>query len=170
MNDDVAVPYHMIMSHDQTHQEIIFLDLYIKYTSKKASEENGYYIALAGINPVYEFRYDQDSNQVVFSTTFRYTIMKPCKGEILFGIVTEINRRGIILKSGPIKNIFLSKKRMGDYEFSLCNEPMFLKVKALPYMKRGTKVKFRVLNVEWFQSEEEFNIQATIIGDYLGPI
>ncbi|XP_020692285.1 DNA-directed RNA polymerase V subunit 7-like [Dendrobium catenatum] len=170
MDDEVTVPYDVITSQNQTHQEIVFLDLYLKNTSENASKEYGYYISLATINPISNITLHQDISCIVFSVTFSYTTMKPCQGEILVGTVTEIHENGIVLQSGPLKTIFLSKNRMEDYEFNLSNEPMFLKVKGSSYIKEGTKVRFRVLDVKWIRREEAFNIEATILGDYLGPI
>ncbi|KAH0451872.1 hypothetical protein IEQ34_019171 [Dendrobium chrysotoxum] len=167
-NAEVVIPFSVINS--DTHEDIIILDLHHKSTSEKTSKENGYCVAITGISPISTIHFDEVSRQLLIPVTFSYTAMKPYKGEILIGTITEIRQNGIILKSGPMKNIFLSKIRMKDYEFRPSNEPMFLKVNGLSYMKKGTKVRFRVLNVKWIQSEEEFNIVATILGDYLGPI
>ncbi|PKU68083.1 DNA-directed RNA polymerase V subunit 7-like [Dendrobium catenatum] len=169
-NAEVAIPFSVINSGAHTQDDIIFLDLHHKSTSEKTSKENGYCVAVTGISPISTMHIDHVSYQVLLPINFSYTTMKPCKGEILIGTITEIKQNGIILKSGPMKNIFLSKIRMEDYEFRPFNEPMFLKVNGLSYMKKGTKVRFRVLSVIWIQSEEEFNIGATILGDYIGPI
>ncbi|PKU72522.1 DNA-directed RNA polymerase II subunit RPB7 [Dendrobium catenatum] len=166
----MVIPFSVIDSVTHTHEEIIFLDLYHKCTSKKTSKENGYCVALSSRSPISTMHFDHNSHQILLQVTFSYTAMKPCRGEILIGTITEIKQNGIILKCGPMKNIFLSKIRMEDYEFRPSNEPMFLKVNGLSYMKKGTKVRFRVLIVKWIQSEEEFNILASILGDYLGPI
>ncbi|KAH0452296.1 hypothetical protein IEQ34_019595 [Dendrobium chrysotoxum] len=162
-NAEVVIPFSAIISENHTHQEIIFLDLHHKSTSEKTSNKNGYCVAITGISPISTIHFDQVSRQLLIPITFSYTAMKPYKGEILIGTITEIRQNGIILKSGPMKNIFLSKIRMDYYEFRPSNEPMFLKVNGLSYMKKGTKVRFRVLNVNWIQSEEEFNIAATIL-------
>ncbi|PKU85844.1 DNA-directed RNA polymerase II subunit RPB7 [Dendrobium catenatum] len=169
-NAEVVIPFHVIISGAHTHKDIIFLDLHHKSTSEKTSKENGYCVAVTGISPISTMQIDHVSDQVLFPITFSYTAMKPCKGEILIGTIIEIKQNGIILQSGPMKNIFLSKIRMKDYEFRRSNEPMFLKVNELSYMKKGTKVRFRVLSVRWIRSKEEFNIMATILGDYFGPI
>ncbi|KAI0493495.1 hypothetical protein KFK09_023613 [Dendrobium nobile] len=170
MNEDIVVPFHMLDLERLPLPKVILLNLLHRISCRKASNEHGYYIAITTLNTISELHQDEDTGAILFTVSLSCTTVKPCKGEILIGTVTRILEDGIILKSGPMNNILLSETRMNDYELDMSEEPMFLKVNGLSYIKKGTKVRFKVLDIKWIEREKEFIIWATILDDYLGPI
>ncbi|KAI0493494.1 hypothetical protein KFK09_023612 [Dendrobium nobile] len=170
MNEDITVPFHMLDLERLPLPKVILLNLLHRIGRRKASQEHGYYIAITTLNTISELLRDEDSSVILFAVSLNCTAVKPCKGEILIGTVTKIMEDGIMLKSGPMENILLPETMMNDYELNMSEETMFLKVNGLSYMKKDTKVRFKVLDIQWAERNKEFNIWATILGDYLGPI
>ncbi|PKU59132.1 DNA-directed RNA polymerase II subunit RPB7 [Dendrobium catenatum] len=169
MQEDVVFPFRKLTFAGLPPCEVI-LNLLKQIYGRKASEDHGYYIAATSQNSISELQINEVTGDAFFPVYFNCTTVKPCIGEILIGTVTTILESGIFLNSGPIKDIYLSKIMMGGYENSFSDEPMFIKVKGLSYMKKGTKVRFRVFNNKWIERLKKFNVMATILGDYLGPL
>ncbi|KAH0452479.1 hypothetical protein IEQ34_019778 [Dendrobium chrysotoxum] len=170
MQEDVVVPFRMLTFTSLPPRGVILLNLLKKIYGRKASEDNGYYIAVTSLNTISELQINEVTGDAFLPVYFNCTTVKPCIGEILIGTVITIMESGIFLKSGPMKDIYLSKIMMEGYENSLSEEPMFIKVKGLSYMKIGTKVRFRIFDIKWIKSLKVFHIMVTILGDYLGPL
>ena len=48
------------------------------------------------------------TGEVIFKVKFKALVFKPFKGEILDGLVSEVNQDGIFIESGPLRS-FISK-------------------------------------------------------------
>ncbi|PKU59133.1 DNA-directed RNA polymerase II subunit RPB7 [Dendrobium catenatum] len=136
----------------------------------KASTKHGYYVTPAILNFDHDSRGDWITREVIFKVSYKCTTMKPCKGEIFIGTIDKVMRHGIFLKCGPIQNIFLSEKKMKDYKFSIDEQPIFVNMNRESSMQKGTKVRFKVFDLKWIESEKEFHVLATIEAHFLGPI
>ncbi|PKU68082.1 DNA-directed RNA polymerase II subunit RPB7 [Dendrobium catenatum] len=166
----VVIPFSMLTFASLPSRKVILLNLLKQIYGRKASENHGHYIAVMNLNAISELQINEVTGDAFVPVYFNCATVKPYIGEILIGTVTTILESGIFLKSGPMDNIYLSKTMMGGYENSLSEEPMFLKMNGLSYMKKGTKVRFRVFDIKWIKSLKVFNVTATILGDYLGPL
>ncbi|VAH14810.1 unnamed protein product [Triticum turgidum subsp. durum] len=114
-------------------------------TNRKASKEHGYYIAVNELKTISEG-----------------------KGEILVGSVEKILKHGVFLKSGPIESIFLSEKSMSDYKYMGGENPMFMNDHSK--LERDTAVRFKVMGFRWMEADRQFQLLASLAGDFLGPL
>ncbi|URD98525.1 DNA-directed RNA polymerase [Musa troglodytarum] len=147
----------------------IILRLMDDIANRKASKEHGYYVAVTTLNSIGEGKVRELSGDVLFPVTFSCITQKPAKGEILVGTVDKILKQGVFLKSGPISSIFLSEKMMRDYKYVGGENPMFLNDKHAK-LEKDTMVRFKVLGLKWLESDREFQILATLAGDFLGSL
>ncbi|KAL0913002.1 hypothetical protein M5K25_016431 [Dendrobium thyrsiflorum] len=170
MQGNVVVPPDQLDSKGLLLRKGIILRLLEDIAGRKASKEHGYYIAVTALNSVAEGRVQELTGSVIFPVSFRCITLKPCKGEILVGVVDKVLRHGIFLKSGPIENIFLSEKKMQDYKFIMTEEPSFVNDKQQSKMEYGSRVRFKVLGIKWMEWDRGFQMLATLAGDFLGPI
>ncbi|XP_074571585.1 DNA-directed RNA polymerase V subunit 7 [Curcuma longa] len=172
---EVDLSWNVIISPEQLdakglllHKAII-LRLMDDIASRKASKEHGYYVAVTTLNSVGEGKVRELSGDVLFPVTFTCITLKPIKGDILVGTVDKILKHGIFLKAGPIGSIFLSEKTMRDYKYVGGDNPMFLNDKHAN-LEKDTMIRFKVLGLKWLESDREFQVLATLAGDFLGSL
>ncbi|KAI0493493.1 hypothetical protein KFK09_023611 [Dendrobium nobile] len=173
---DVELTKKVIVSPDKfkglniSFRKYLTIQLFSKVGRHKASMKYGYFLSPIYINHADDGRTNQFTNEYLFKVSLNCTTMKPCKGEILIGTIYKVMENGIFLKCGPIQNIFLSEKKMKDYKFSIDEQPIFVNMNRESSMQEGTKVRFKVFDLKWIESEKEFHVLATIEANYLGPM
>lgn len=172
---EIDMPWNCLIPPDQLdtkglllHKAII-LRLLEDVAARKSSKEHGYYIAVSCLNKIGEGKIREMTGDVLFPVTFKCLVQKPCKGEILVGTVDKILKHGVFLKSGPYDSVFLSEKKMGDYNFVAGENPMFMNDKQSK-MEKDSMVRFKVLGFRWNEVDRGFQVLATLAGDFLGPI
>ncbi|KAL3582525.1 hypothetical protein D5086_016857 [Populus alba] len=77
------------------------------------------------------------------------------RGEILDGIVHKVLKHGVLLRCGPIENIYLSCMKMPDYRYVPGENPVFLNEKTSK-IEKDVVVRFVVLGTKWLEAEREF--------------
>ncbi|KAJ3673885.1 hypothetical protein LUZ60_005877 [Juncus effusus] len=147
----------------------IFVRLLEDFSNKKASKEHGYFVVITKVNSIGEGKVREITGDVLFPVNFTCLTLKPTIGEILTGTVEKILKHGIFIKSGPIENIFLSEKSIGDYKYVAGENPMFLSEKSSK-IEKGISVRFRLMGFRWLEADRSFQCLATLAGDFLGPI
>ncbi|XP_048135518.1 DNA-directed RNA polymerase V subunit 7-like isoform X2 [Rhodamnia argentea] len=97
-------------------------------------------------------------------------------GEILQGVVDQVFRSGmgLLLRSGPLKWVYLSAIKMPGYSFIPGENPSFLHDK-FGKIEAGVVVRFSVLSFRWIgrrwgDARNELAVLASIEGEYLGPL
>ncbi|KAL5988966.1 hypothetical protein ACLOJK_027068 [Asimina triloba] len=169
MTANVVIPPAELHEKGRMLQRSIILHLLEDIAYRKATKEHGYFLAVTSLNSVAEGKVRELTGEVVFTVVFNCITFKPFKGEILKGSVEGILKHGVFMKCGPIQNIFLSASTMGDYRFVPGEEPVFTSEK-LSKIEKQVVVRFRVLGLKWLETQREFQMLATLAGDYLGPI
>ncbi|XP_058086320.1 DNA-directed RNA polymerase V subunit 7-like isoform X2 [Magnolia sinica] len=171
----VEMPANVVIPPAELHekglmlQRSIILHLLEDISSRKATKDHGYFLAVTTLKSIGEGKVRELAGDVLFPVVFSCITFKPFKGEILQGVVVQILKHGAFLKCGPIESIFLSAQTMRDYHFVPGDDPMFLNEKQSKIEKQGV-VRFRVLGLKWMESDREFQLLATLAGDFLGPI
>lgn len=150
-------------------QKAIIVRLMEEFANRKASKEHGYYVAVTSLNSIGDGKVRGLTGDVLFPVTFSCITQKPAKGEILQGSVEKILKHGIFLKSGPMESIFLSELMMKDYRYVAGENPVFLNDKHSK-LEKDTIVRFKVLGFKWLEYDRQFQLLATLAGDFLGPI
>ncbi|KAF7144538.1 hypothetical protein RHSIM_Rhsim04G0192700 [Rhododendron simsii] len=100
---------------------------------------------------------------------FSCVTFKPLRGEILDGVVHKILKHGVLLRSGPIENIYLSNQKMSDYKYVPGENPIFMNDK-LSKIEKDVVVRFSVIGTKYIKVEREFQAVVSLEGDFLGPV
>uniref|UniRef100_A0ACD5WNL4 Uncharacterized protein n=1 Tax=Avena sativa TaxID=4498 RepID=A0ACD5WNL4_AVESA len=137
-------------------------------TNRKASKDHGYFVAVNELKAISEGKVRELTGDVLFPVTFTCITEKPMKGEIMVGSVEKILKHGVFLKSGPMENIFLSGKTMSEYKYIGGESPMFMKDHSK--LEKGTAVRFKVMGFRWMEADRQFQLLATLTGDFLRPL
>ncbi|KAM7258990.1 hypothetical protein ACFE04_014731 [Oxalis oulophora] len=150
-------------------QRSIIVRLLDEFASKKATPDLGYFLTVTTLESIGEGKVRQHTGEVLFPVVFSALTFKIFTGEILEGVVHKVLKQGVLLRCGPIEKIFLSEKKMPDYQYVTGESPVFLNAKASKIAK-GTAVRFIVIAAKWMEAEREFQALGSLEGDYLGPL
>ena len=137
-------------------------------TNRRASKVHGYYIAVNQLKAISEGKVRELTGDVLFPVTFTCVAHKPMKGEVMVGYVDRILKHGVFLKSGPVESIFMAEKSMGGYKYIGGENPMFMNDHSK--LEKDTAVRFKVMGYRWMEADRQFQLLATIAGDFLGPV
>ncbi|KAF8817730.1 Dna-directed Rna polymerase II RPB7 [Cardiosporidium cionae] len=112
-------------------------------------------------------RIQDGTGMIVVSVRYQAIVFKPFKGEVLDGIVTDVNRLGFFVQAGPLK-VFVSRSAMPDgYEYNDdASFPCFTDSEVT--IKPQYEVRLRLQGVR-FDRSNMFAI-GTINADFLGPV
>ncbi|ERN01420.1 hypothetical protein AMTRI_Chr03g54370 [Amborella trichopoda] len=168
MKSNVVVPPDQLYQNLLLHRSII-LKLLEDVAHIKATQKHGYLVAVTSLKERGEGKVRDFSGEVIFPVVFKCLTFKPFVGEILHGVITQIMKHGIILKCGPVENVFLSLKKMEDFKYVHGENPIFVNDKNLKLERHGV-VRFRVLALQWMEGQREFMLLASLEGDFLGPV
>ncbi|KAM7485242.1 hypothetical protein LguiA_001251 [Lonicera macranthoides] len=150
-------------------QKSIIIRLMDAFSSKKATKDLGYFLALTTLDNIGEGRVRQSTGDVLFPVTFNCLTFKIFKGEILEGTVHKILKHGVFLRCGPVENIYLSKLKMPDYNFVPGENPIFMNDK-MSKIEKDVVVRFIVIGVKYMEAEREYQAVVSLEGDFLGPV
>ncbi|KAI5452656.1 DNA-directed RNA polymerase II subunit [Naganishia albida] len=151
-------------------QEVILQKLYADVEGT-TSGKYGYIVAVNSIDNLTDL---QAGSRVVYGTgeaefTLHYSaiVMKPFKGEVVDAIVDKVGKLGFFAYLGPMQ-IFVSTFYIpDDLRFQPeSNPPSFVSDQAGESIKRGSKVRIRLMGIRTDQTEL-FAI-GSIKGDFLG--
>ncbi|KAL3649070.1 hypothetical protein CASFOL_005473 [Castilleja foliolosa] len=166
----VLVPVKDLDKNRKIRSSIILTRLLTRLSQVKASE-CGYLISvtkLLGIEPT--SNYVCDSQHIAFTVEFRCRTFLPVAGEIFTGIVHKINPLGVFLKSGPMNIVYLSTRKMPNYQYVPSRNRVFVR-EDLSRIEIGVVIRYMVFAVRWSDDErKEFKVLASIDGDGLGPV
>lgn len=143
---------------------------------EKASRDHGYFLAVTNLKSIGkgEVKNESQSQCISFPVTFSCRTFLPFEGEILHGVVRHIFRRGLLLRCGPIKYVFLSARKMPTYRYVGGKNPLFSSDECAT-IENDVVVRFSVLGVRWIEKrgciKKEFVMLASLEGNNsLGPI
>ncbi|KAF8325430.1 RNA polymerase Rpb7 [Cantharellus anzutake] len=107
------------------------------------------------------------TGQAEFIARYRAIVFKPFKGEVLEGIVGEVNKMGFFAEVGPL-NIFVSNHLIGtDFKFDPNSSPPAW-TSADQVIEKNTHVRIKIVGTR-VDATEIFAI-GTIKEDHLGVI
>ncbi|KAK9288138.1 hypothetical protein L1049_016586 [Liquidambar formosana] len=154
-------------------QRSIIMQLLEDLLNEKATKDHGYFLAVTSLKSIGKAEVQEESGDVFFPVVFKCRTFIPLRGEILQGVVHHIYRRGVCLRCGPIKYVYLSARKMPDYHYVPGKNPVFLS-EGRSRIENGVAVRFMVLSVRWIEergeTKRDFEMLASLEGDFLGPI
>ncbi|KAJ6431242.1 hypothetical protein OIU84_018686 [Salix udensis] len=166
---NVIIPAENLDAKGLMLQRSIVVCLLDDFAKKRATKDLGYYLAVSTLESIGEGKVRQQTGDVLFPVVFSGITFKIFRGEILEGVVHKVLKHGVLLKCGPIENIYLSSLKMPGYRYVPGENPVFLNDKTSKIGK-DVAVRFIVLGTKWLEAEREFQALVSLEGDYLGPI
>ena len=109
-----------------------------------------------------------DTNgEVEFQVKYTALIFKPCKGDVMDGVVSSVTQNSIVITVGPQKVMIAHSSMPNEIEYD-----SYAKVYKTPDMnlmiKEDDEIRFRIIGVNILASE--ITCAGTIDEPYLGPI
>ncbi|PSR92787.1 DNA-directed RNA polymerase V subunit like [Actinidia chinensis var. chinensis] len=166
---NVIIPAESLDTKGLMLQKSIITRLLDDFSTKKATKENGYFLAVTTLDNIGEGRVRQHTGDVLFPVLFTCITFRPYRGEILEGVVHKILKHGVFLRCGPVENIYLSNQKMSDYKYVPGENPIFMNDK-LSKVEKGVAVRFSVIGTKYIETEKEFQAVVSLEGDFLGPV
>ncbi|GJS78610.1 DNA-directed RNA polymerase V subunit 7-like protein [Tanacetum coccineum] len=165
----VGVPTQDLNSNRMVPTSSVVTRLLRQLTICKAFEEFGYILGVTKINTIVNGEKTDCTKYANFWVSFNCRTLLPVKGEVMFGIVHSISRYGVFLKSGPMKIVYLSTRKMPNYYFVDEGKPLFMS-NDLSRIEKDVVIRFVVLATRWIQRTRDISVLASIEGDSFGPV
>ncbi|KAM3326683.1 DNA-directed RNA polymerase V subunit 7 isoform X2 [Capsicum chacoense] len=166
----VVVPLEEIKDSGKHAGSIVIRRLFNQLKNIKAAEGCGYFLKITKVKSVGRGKLSNSSKYLMFPVTFYSCTFLPRTGEVLVGIVTKVSMGGVFLKCGPMNSIYLTRRKMPNYNYVSGENPFFLSDDQ-SRIENEVAVRFVVFGVRWSRTRvREFNILASIDGDSLGPV
>ncbi|XP_015887822.2 DNA-directed RNA polymerase V subunit 7-like [Ziziphus jujuba] len=166
---NVVIPAENLDAKGLMLQKAIVIRLMDEFATKKATKDLGYFLAVTTLDKVGEGKVRQNTGDVMFPVVFSGITFKLYRGEILEGVVHKVLKHGVLLRCGPVENIYLSSLKMPDYQHMPGENPLFLNDKSSK-IEKDVVVRFIVIGTKWLEADREFQALVSLDGDYLGPI
>jgi len=166
---NVIIPAESLDTKGLMLQKSIIIRLLDDFSSKKATKDLGYFLAVTTLDHIGEGKVRQHTGDVLFPVLFTCVTFKPLRGEILEGVVHKILKHGVFLRCGPIENLYLSNQKMSDYKYVPGENPIFMNDK-LSKIEKDVVVRFSVIGTKYIEVEREFQAVVSLEGDFLGPV
>ncbi|GFP95872.1 DNA-directed RNA polymerase v subunit 7 [Phtheirospermum japonicum] len=170
----VSVPASSLDSEGSNLQKAILTRLLDDFATKKASKDIGYFLAVTTLDRIGQGIISRDSGEIQFPVDFTCITFKMFAGEILDGVVHMVMKHGVFLRCGPADKVYLSFKKMEDYEFVPGETPFFKKVgedeDGKSRIEKGMTLRFSVIAEKYDEAEKDFKALVGLEGDCLGPI
>lgn len=166
---NVIIPAESLDAKGLALQKSIIIHLLDEFAAKKATSSLGYFLAVTTLDKIGEGRVRQHSGDVLFPVTFICLTFKIFKGEVLEWEVHKILKHGVLLRCGPVENIYLSHQKMQGYSYVPGENPIFMSEKTAK-IEKGVKVRVMMVGARYMEAEREYQAVANLDGDFLGPV
>ncbi|CAM8991767.1 unnamed protein product [Rhodiola kirilowii] len=168
--------FYLVPDANRTKRSIVN-SLMMQLLEEKSSEQHGYYLAITKLESIGEGEVQSNPNMgtVAIPVVFRCRMFLPVIGETLEGIVYAVKTRGVMIKCGPTKNVYLSAQKMPGYNL-VTGDVRYFQNDRLDRIERGVVVRFMVLSVKWVENrpgrlKREFLMLASLeTGESFGPV
>ncbi|XP_060180012.1 DNA-directed RNA polymerase V subunit 7-like [Lycium barbarum] len=166
----VVVPVEDLKESRELPGSIVIRRLFNQLTFLRATEDCGYFLKVTKVKSVGNGKLSDSSKYIIFPVTFYSRTFLPKTGEVLVGIVIKVCSDGVFLKCGPMNSIYLSRRKMPNYNYVSGENPFFL-CDDHSRIENEVAVRFVVFAMRWSRTlVRKFDVLASIEGDCLGPI
>ncbi|XP_024961312.1 DNA-directed RNA polymerase V subunit 7-like [Cynara cardunculus var. scolymus] len=170
LNWNVVIPARNLDLNGLMLQKAILVRLLDTFAAKKATKDLGYLVAITTLDKIGEGKVREHSGDVLFPVEFTCLSFKVFRGEVIEGVVHKILKHGIFMRCGPIEYLYLSNKKMSDYQYHSLENPCFLNEQTGSRIVKDASVRCIVIGVKYMEAQKEFQAVVGLEGDYLGPI
>ncbi|CAN0901612.1 DNA-directed RNA polymerase V subunit 7 [Linum grandiflorum] len=153
-------------------QRTIFIKLLTEFARSHAHKDLGYHIAVTTVENI-GTGIVRHTGEVVFPVEFKAMTFRVFRGEVLGGVVYSVMKHGVLLRCGPIENVFISSEEMTAYSYVPGvedDQAEFVSANLGKVIRKDVEVRFMVMRTRWLEVEKELEAEATLEGDYLGPM
>ncbi|KAA1125367.1 DNA-directed RNA polymerase II subunit [Puccinia graminis f. sp. tritici] len=129
----------------------------------------GYIIAVLKTLSISAGTIQPGTGMAEFVMKYSAIVLKPFKGEVVDGIVGQVNKMGFFVEVGPLQAFVSSHLIPSDLKFDPnANPPCFSSDEDQATIEKGTRIRLKIVGTR-VDATEIFAI-GTIKEDYLGPI
>jgi len=127
----------------------------------------GFVIAITSIDDIGDGVIESSTGFATYNLKFKAIVFRPFKNEVLDGVVEQVNKVGIFIKSGP-QNCFISRHSIpSDMQFD-GNSTSYRTSDENLTIEVGSQVRYKVVGMR-IDASDIFAI-GTLMDDYLGPL
>ncbi|KAJ7568633.1 hypothetical protein O6H91_01G041500 [Diphasiastrum complanatum] len=168
----VLKPHQMRPSPLHERKRVLMLQLEKDLKLIKGNEEHGYYITVTEVGEIGEGVIQARTGSVAYRVQFKCLVLKPHKGEVVVGEVSQVTKTGFEVRYGPFEIIFVHQKLMKGFQFKLTDTSAFNSFQDSQgsIILKGSIVRMRLVAVRWEAQTRNYMGLATLNGHYLGPI
>jgi DNA-directed RNA polymerase II subunit RPB7 len=167
--------YHLQLNHELSLHPRYFGDQLLETVKQKlycdvegtCTGKHGFVIAITQIEDIGDGIIQSSTGFATYQLRFKAVVFRPFKNEVLDGIVEQVNKVGIFLKTGPL-SCFISRHSIpNDMEFDATTVCYKTSDETL-VIQAQTQIRYKVVGTR-VDASDIFAI-GTLMDDYLGPL
>lgn len=167
--------YHLELHHKLSLHPRYFGDQLVETVKQKlfcdvegtCTGKYGFVIAITSIDNIGDGILQSSTGFALYQLKFKAIVFRPFKNEVLDGIVEQVNKIGIFLRTGPL-SCFISRHSIpNDMQFDVASSSYKTPDDTL-MIQISTPVRFKVVGTR-VDASDIFAI-GTLMDDYLGPL
>ena len=130
--------------------------------------ENGYIIDIIDVTDIGDGLVLDTSGDVQFNVKYTALVFKPKKGDVLDGVVTNVNQNSIVVSVGPQSVMIAHSSMPSDIEYDPFTKSYKSADMQSVVIQEDNEIRFRVIGVNILANE--ITCAGTIDEPFLGPI
>jgi DNA-directed RNA polymerase II subunit RPB7 len=167
--------YHLPLSHELSLHPRYFGDQLLETVKQKlycdvegtCTGKHGFVIAITSIEDIGDGIIQSSTGFATYQLKFKAVVFRPFKNEVLDGIVEQVNKVGIFLKTGPL-SCFISRHSIpNDMTFD-STTACYKTADETLVIQAQTQIRYKVVGTR-VDASDIFAI-GTLMDDYLGPL
>lgn len=166
--------YHLQLNHELSLHPRYFGDQLLETVKQKlycdvegtCTGKHGFVIAITSIENIGDGIIQSSTGFATYQLKFKAVVFRPFKNEVLDGIVEQVNKVGIFLKTGPL-SCFISRHSIpNDMAFDATTS-CYRTADETMIITAGASIRYKVVGTR-VDASDIFAI-GTLMDDYLGP-
>lgn len=167
--------YHLELSHELSLHPRYFGDQLVETVKQKlfcdvegtCTGKYGFVIAITSIDDIGDGIIESSTGFATYHLKFKAIVFRPFKNEVLDGIVKQVTKVGVFLKTGPL-SCFISRHSIpSDMQFDQ-NTSQYKTEDDTLVIQADTHIRYKVVGTR-VDASDIFAI-GTLMDDYLGPL
>lgn len=169
--------YHLELNHELSLHPRYFGDQLVETVKQKlfcdvegtCTGKYGFVIAITSIDSIGDGMIESSTGFATYQLKFKAIVFRPFKNEVLDGVVEQVNKVGIFVKTGPL-SCFISRHSIpNDMAFdSVQGSGCYKTADDSLTIQAETHIRYKVVGTR-VDASDIFAI-ATLMDDYLGPL
>lgn len=166
--------YHIPLEHEVLIHPKYFGPLLLDVVKQKLFNEvqgscsgnYGFIVTVTTIDHIGHGHIQQNTGFVIYNIKYKAIVFRPFKGEVLDGLVTQVNKVGIFTEIGPL-SCFISRHSIpADMQFDSNQAPCYKTSDEDVVIQQGDEIRLKIVGLR-VDAKDIFAI-GTLMDDYLG--